>query len=255
MKVSRLSTTPIKGLKLHHPQSVHITDRGVVGDREFFLTDESGDMFSPAKTGELSGFSAVYDEPQSTLTIFENAVVIAQANVKLGEPTCGKFFSTWDIPGHFILGPWEEIFSERLGRPVKMIKAGPERSGTDVGRLTLVSDASFAALQSSAKLSELDGRRFRMNIEVEGADAHDEDTWLNREFTIGTAVIKAGGPVQRCVATTRNPDTGIIDLKTLKLIGDYRGRQESEFGLGFNFGIYAYCIKPGVISVGDKITS
>jgi hypothetical protein len=58
-------------------------------------------------------------------------------------------------------------------------------------------------------------------------------------------------PVQRCVATTRNPDTGVVDLKTLKFIGDYRGRLESEFGLGFNFGIYLHCVNPGIISVGD----
>ena len=34
----------------------------------------------------------------------------------------------------------------------------------------------------------------------------------------------------RCNATTRNPDTGAKDLKTLGLIAEGRGMQPDEFG-------------------------
>lgn len=44
-----------------------------------------------------------------------------------------------------------------------------------------------------------------------------------------------------------------MDLRTLELIGAYRGRQESIFGLGFNFGVYATCVEPGRISLGDPL--
>ena len=47
---------------------------------------------------------------------------------------------------------------------------------------------------------------------------------------------------------------GEVDLRTLTLIGDYRGRQDSVFGMGFNFGVYARCVTPGTISVGDELT-
>ena len=253
MHVATLSTTPIKGFALHHPQSIEVNERGVVGDRDFFLIDESGSMFSTSKTGELPGFSASFDHAKQTLALFENGVALLEEEVRLGEATSGNFFTMWDVAGHEVLGPWDQLFSQRLGRPVKMIKAGPDRSGTDVGRLSLISSRSIQALQESADIAELDPRRFRMNIEISGADAHEEDTWLDQEFTIGSAVIRGGPPVQRCVATTRNPDTGVVDLKVLKLIKDYRGRQESEFGLGFNFGVYGFCLTPGSISVGDNI--
>jgi uncharacterized protein YcbX len=59
--------------------------------------------------------------------------------------------------------------------------------------------------------------------------------------------------VQRCAGTTRHPDSGSVDLKTLSLIGDYRGRQESIFGPGFNFGVYATVVTPGTVSVGDSL--
>ena len=57
----------------------------------------------------------------------------------------------------------------------------------------------------------------------------------------------------RCAGTTRNPDSGHVDLKTLALIGDYRGRQDSIFGMGFNFGVYASVVTKGRISVGDAV--
>ena len=59
--------------------------------------------------------------------------------------------------------------------------------------------------------------------------------------------------MQRCAGTTRNPDSGDVDLRTLQLIGDYRGRQESIFGPGFNFGVYARVIDEGRIHVGDTL--
>jgi uncharacterized protein len=254
MQIATLSTTPVKGFALHHPQSIEVNERGVTGDREFFLVDDAGVMFSTSKTGELPGFSSSFDASAMTLSIYENGTLLIEDEVHLGELASGNFFSIREVQGHLVPGPWEQLFSERLGRAVKMIKAGPDRSGTDVGRLSIISSGSVQALQESAHLTDLDPRRFRMNIEISGIAAHEEDTWFNQEFKVGTAVLRGGGPVQRCVATTRNPDTGVVDLKVLKLIRDYRGRQESEFGLGFNFGVYGYCMTPGTISVGDEVS-
>ena len=251
--VVNLSITPIKGFALHHPGSITVNARGVLGDRDFFLVDQVGDMFSPSKTGELAGCSASYEATENVLTVSSAGEVILQEEIHLGEPVNTKFFSKIEVQGHTVAGNWNEFFSEKLGRSVRLIKAGAQRAGTDTGRLTLIGTESLKALQTSAKLSELDPRRFRMNIEVETAEAHEEDGWFDQEFRIGSAIVRAGMPVQRCVATTRNPDTGIVDLKTLKLIGDYRGRQESEFGVGFNFGIYLHCISPGVITKGDNL--
>jgi uncharacterized protein YcbX len=253
MNVIALTSTPLKGFGLHHPHSIEVTNRGVVGDRDFFLVDQVGDVFSTSKTGELAGYSASYEAIENVLTVSSAGEVILQEEIHLVQPISAKFFSSFEVGGHTVAGSWNEFFSEKLGRSVRLIKAGAERAGTDTGRLTLIGTESLKALKTSAKLSELDSRRFRMNIEVETTEAHEEDGWFDQEFRIGSAVVRAGMPVQRCVATTRNPDTGNVDLKTLKLIGDYRGRQQSEFGMGFNFGIYFHCISPGVIKVGDNL--
>ena len=94
-----------------------------------------------------------------------------------------------------------------------------------------------------------------MNVEISGAAPHDEDTWEGRELRLGEVVLRVGGPVKRCAATTRNPDTGVVDLQTLRMIGATRGRQETpEWGKGFYFGVYAEVLSPGRIHLGDKVS-
>jgi len=94
-----------------------------------------------------------------------------------------------------------------------------------------------------------------MNVAIAGGDPLVEDSWDGRELMLGDAVVRVGGPVKRCAATTRNPDTGEIDLQTLKLIGATKGRQETPmFGAGFYFGVYADVLTPGRIHVGDDVT-
>ncbi len=58
MRVTRLSTTPVKGLALHHPESVRVDETGAVGDRIFFLADAKPSLVSVAKSGALVGITA-----------------------------------------------------------------------------------------------------------------------------------------------------------------------------------------------------
>lgn len=253
MQVTRLSTTPIKGLALHHPMSIDIDEGGAVGDRAFFLIDERGGLFSIAKTGSLVGLSATFDPQSQRLSIMDGDERCAEGLVDLGEPHLANFFGYRDVAGHFAPGPWDDVLSARAGRPLRLVKASDPLGGRDVEPLSLLGQGSIEELGRQSGLDSVDGRRFRMLIEFDGAAAHAEDSWRGRCLRIGSAVIAVGGPVQRCAGTTRNPETGKVDLRTLELIGAYRGRQESIFGLGFNFGVYATCVEPGRISLGDQL--
>jgi uncharacterized protein YcbX len=105
------------------------------------------------------------------------------------------------------------------------------------------------------ELDSVDSRRFRMNVEIAGAVPLAEDTWAGRELRIGDAVVRAGGQVKRCAATTRNPDTGDVDLQTLKMIGALKGREDqAPYGPGFYLGVYAEVLTPGRVAVGDAAT-
>ena len=253
MHVTRLSITPIKGLELHHPDAIEITESGAVGDRLFYLVDDRDTLVSVAKTGGLFGVRADYDDHSGRLSISAHGSLLAEGQVVPGAVHTANFFSYRDVRGHLADGPWNEVFSERVGRRLRLVKADAPNGGVDVEPLTLLGDASTAELARTAGLESVDARRFRMLIEFDGAGPHAEDAWRGRTLQVGDSVIEIGGPVQRCAGTTRNAATGAVDLRTLALIGDYRGRQDSIFGMGFNFGVYARAIRPGRVAVGDEL--
>lgn len=252
MRVTRLSTTPVKGLALHHPESIRVDETGTVGDRIFFLVDPRPSLVSVAKTGALVGITAEYDAASRRLTLREGDTVLAEEEVRLGDHVDSDFFAFRTAPGRIVEGPFAAILSERAGRPLELVQGSDALRGHDVEPLTLLGQGSIDRLSEVAG-EPVDSRRFRMLIEFDGGPEHVEDTWLGTRIQIGDATLIGGGPVQRCAGTTRHPDTGVVDLKTLALIGEYRGRQDSVFGMGFNFGVYARCIVPGEIRVGDDL--
>jgi len=252
MRVTRLSTTPVKGLALHHPEAIRVDETGAVGDRIFFLADPKPSLVSVAKSGALVGITAEYDATARRLILREGDTVLADDEVRLGDDVDADFFDFRTAPGRIVNGPFAAILSERAGRPLELVQGTDLLRGHDVEPLTLLGQGSIDKLSEIAG-QPVDSRRFRMLIEFDGGEPHVEDTWLGKSIQIGDATLVGGGPVQRCAGTTRHPDTGVIDLKTLALIGEYRGRQDSVFGMGFNFGTYARCVVPGEIRVGDDV--
>jgi uncharacterized protein YcbX len=253
MHVTRLSVTPIKGLALHHPTEIDVRRTGVVGDRLFYLVDARDGLVSIAKTGGLVGLRAQYAADSGVLTIVERGEVVAEGVVDRGAVHVADFFAFKQVTGRLAPGPWDEVFSDRAGRPLRLVQADPADPAHDVEPVTLLGAASVRRLSEVAGVPDVDGRRFRMLIEFDGGHPHVEDEWVGRQLRIGSVVLEGGGPVQRCAGTTRNPDTGSVDLKTLALIGGYRGRQDSIFGLGFNFGVYARVVTEGRVALGDEL--
>ena len=68
-RVTRLSTTPVKGLALHHPEAILLLRTGAAGDREFFVIDGRGRLISVWKTGRLVPFRAAHDPRSSRITL------------------------------------------------------------------------------------------------------------------------------------------------------------------------------------------
>jgi uncharacterized protein YcbX len=57
--------------------------------------------------------------------------------------------------------------------------------------------------------------------------------------------------VGRCLITSRDPDTGVVDLPTLDILRDYRRDLDTTEPLPF--GIYGRVLAPGTIRVGDAV--
>ena len=111
------------------------------------------------------------------------------------------------------------------------------------GTASLISRASLDRLAMVAEADSIDARRFRMLIEVDGVAAHAEDAWVGRRVRVGEAVVRFEGHVGRCLITSRDADTGTVDLPTLELLESYRKEFSSTEPLPF--GIYGRVAVPG----------
>ncbi|MFC7596511.1 MOSC domain-containing protein [Terrabacter sp. GCM10028922] len=251
--VARLSVTPVKGLLLHHPDSIELTAQGAVGDRQFYLVDDTGKVQSFTHNPGLAGVRAEYDPASRRLRVTRGDQVLLGGDI---EPTTMVVTDMWGlrtIRSDVVADPvWGTFFSDLVGRRVHLVQA--RESAYDVRPVTLLGTSSVEELARQANRSRVDSRRFRMLIEFSGGEPHLEDSWDGKVLEVGHAVLRGGGPVKRCAATTRNPDSGAVDLQTLRLITSYRGRRDSVLGVGATFGVYADVIEPGRICVGDCMT-
>ena len=89
-----------------------------------------------------------------------------------------------------------------------------------------------------------------MLVEVSGATAHEEDTWIGRTVAIGTARLAITKADARCAITTQDPESGTRDLDTLRSIIAYRGLSPTRKVL---FGVLGDVAVPGRISLGDEV--
>jgi hypothetical protein len=89
-----------------------------------------------------------------------------------------------------------------------------------------------------------------MLFQVGGLEAHGEDLWLKRRLRIGDALVRIRGTVGRCAITTQNPETGVPDFDTLRVLKDYRGLSADD---ELDFGIYGEVVEPGRVRVGDAV--
>ncbi len=102
----------------------------------------------------------------------------------------------------------------------------------------------------AAGSADLDHRRFRPSLLLQGGDPHQEDSWLGGRIQVGTELrLIVAAPDPRCAIITQDPDTGRRDLDLLRLILEYRPSPRNAY-----FGVYGLVEQPGTVSVGDEVS-
>jgi uncharacterized protein YcbX len=248
--VSGLSVTPVKGFRIQQVEEIELGAGGARGDRRFYVIDERGQMRNGKQIGSLHAVLASFSDETGELTFtFSNGRPPVSGRIELGEQIATRFFSR-PREDQLVIGPWANVLSEFTGEPLRLVSTASACDRGERGRASLISRASLERLASVAEVASVDGRRFRMLIEVDGAQAHAEDEWVGRELRVGSdAVIRWLGNVGRCLVTGRDPETGVPTLETLDLLGDYRRDVETTEPLPF--GIYGEVLVPGRIRLGD----
>lgn len=250
--VAGLALTPVKGTRVRGVDSLRLGRHGVRENRRFFLIDEQDAMVNATHLGMLNQLVSDYSDANRRLSITFPDGRVVEGEVHWGEEVTAGFYGQ-PLPARAVAGEFSEAISEHAGQSLRLVEAG-EDGAVDRGAggaISLISRASVERLAAQAGRESVDSRRFRMLIEVEGVGAHEEDRWVGHMFRIGEVALRARGHVGRCVITNRHPESGEIDLQTLKILGTYRRSVDTTEPVAI--GIYGEVLRPGSIRVGDAV--
>jgi uncharacterized protein YcbX len=247
--VTRLNIAPVRSLGLESREEIALGRDGVAEDRRFYVIDAAGRLVDQLTAASMVRVAAWTDPEATVLRLTFPDEHVVEDRVRLGEPVETHVHGRTAV-GHVVEGPWGAELSAHLGRDVRMVRC--DRIGGTRTRhpASIVSDGSLDALGAVLGVGAVDARRFRMLIELEGGDAHEEDTWVGGRIGLGTTVLRISAPVPRCAITTHDPDTGERDLDTLRAIKDYRGQVD---GKDLMFGVWGEVETPGTIRLGDEV--
>ena len=264
-KVSALNYYPVKGLAGVSVEHAEVTPTGLLHDRNFMLVDPEGTFLSQRVVPAMAPLRvAVLGD---SLRISADGADDLEVPIRYdGKRRDVSLFNSWFGAGVVQDPAADEWFSERLGRPMALVRVTPEhdRPGWGVHKgQTGFGDAHALMITSHSSLDGLNERivehggdaipmnRFRPNLVIAGWDeAHTEDRVLRAsagELEFGYACRAI-----RCAVPTVDQATGQkAGPEPTRTLATYR--RQPDYGGGVSFGMKAAVLKPGTIHVGDEI--
>jgi len=234
---------PIKGIgaeRLDHV-GLHV-DRPLPGDRAWAVLEEGGEaahgwrpcrnFLRGAKGPSLMAVTARTAEDEIHLSHPDRP----DLTITPGTQEAAQALFAWLKP----------IYPADRRGPAALVKSPPEgMSDAPFASVSVLNLASLRAL--SQKLGQdLDPRRFRGNLWLDGLAPWEEFDLVGKRLKIGTAELEVIEPIGRCRATEASPDTGRRDAATLTALQDGWGHTQ--------FGVYAMVRRAGRVATGDAVT-
>lgn len=265
--VAALWRYPVKSMLGEELNDAEVTERGLLGDRQFAVLDTATGKVAgaknPRKWGNFLDFSAAYVEPpQLGLELPAVRLTLPDGTAV----TSGQF----DLP---------QILSGVLGRAVALAEArqaGESSGGTaeeywpdlegldfretvtdfdlppgtffDIATVHLLTTATIDRLRALYPQGRFEVRRFRPNIVVATGPEEKgfvEDDWIGHTVAIGDRVrLRVTGACTRCVMTTLPQGDLPKDSGILRTAAEHNH---------VNVGVYAEVITGGAIHRGDPV--
>jgi hypothetical protein len=259
---------PVKSMMGEELNAAEVTERGLVGDRQFAVVDASTGKVAgaknPRKWGNFFDFRAAYVEPpkrgsrlpavrltlpDGTLVTSEHpdlAQVLSQA---LGREVA---FAEAQHNGESSGAQAEEYWPDIEGldhRDTVTEWELPAGTFFDLAVVHLLTTATIERLRALYPEGRFEVRRFRPNIVVStGPDAQGfvENDWIGHTVAIGEEVrLRITGPCPRCVMTTLPQGDLPKDAGILRTAAQHNNA---------NVGVYADVIAGGTTRRGDLVT-
>ncbi|HUW80328.1 MAG TPA: MOSC N-terminal beta barrel domain-containing protein [Acidocella sp.] len=252
MKIESLYRYPVKGLTPEPLASAALTaGRCLPWDRAFALAqgDATLDPANPAWVAKTN-FMCLLRNAQIALlqTRFDDSTGLLGITTPSGEVFCttpltpeGQTALT-NFLIHF-LGPEARYGADNQPPAFRHF---PDHSFCDhkTQVVSLIGLGSLGALETAVGAPR-DKRRFRANIYIGNIAPWAEFDWLGKTLAIGDTRMVVQDRIDRCAATTVNPDTAIRDANPVKEL-------QQNFG-HVDLGIFAEVLSGGEIKPGDEI--
>jgi uncharacterized protein YcbX len=209
---------PVKSMAGERLDSAELTNLGLEGDRRWALVDGT-----PNRAGKL------YTNTQDA-RLMKYGARLAGGGVDVVTPE-GEARRL------------DERFVAELAAAVSRPLTLRDQAGVnfDDSDLLVVNLATVAAFALDAGI-DIDRRRFRANLYLDGLEPEEEVRWVGRRIRAGSAELEVVKRCVRCVVITRDPETTVASPELLRVL-----TQTSDTSMG----VYCRVLTPGVVAVGD----
>lgn len=235
--VVRLWRYPVKSMRGQAVASAAADMRGLIGDRLFAVRDEQGKFGSGKDTRRFRRMDGLLDfaalDPGDPADSRDCAPVLVAPDG-----------ARWPVPS----AEADAAVRAHLRRDDVRVAAEDEVPHHDAAPLHLVTTATLDWFAEALEEVPSDDRRLRPNlvVAVPGGGAFAEDGWAGRRLRVaapGGLVIEVERPTERCVMTNAAQDDLPYSSRPLKSLA----------GRGLLLGVNVRVVRPGRISVGDRL--
>lgn len=246
----RAGFAAVKGTRHLAYDAVPLDGDGALGDRAYCLVDVPArrvlkTVQNPTLVAVTARLGGDQDKRRLDVVLPDGRSAAAEPEPTGETVTCDYWGRP--VPLELLDGPHAALFSEHLGREVRL--AAAPRGGVVFGEpVAVVTTASLRDLADHAGRPDLAGpeqsARFRSTLVVETDEAYAEERWLGREAVVGGVRLRFGVPIPRCAVIDLDPLTGERDGRLLKTLASYRPLNRAGEPA---FGVYARVVGPGTL--------
>jgi hypothetical protein len=211
---------PVKSMAGERLASCQVAETGLVGDRRWALVDGS-----PNRAGKPL---TIREEDQ----LMTYRARLADGGVEVVTPR-GEV-GTMD-------GRMVSRLAAETARPLTLREL--EGGNFDDSPVLIVNLATVAAFGVEARM-QVDHRRFRANLYIDGVAPEEELAWIGRRVAVGGAELEVVSRCERCVVITKDPDTTATTPELLRVLTQTRETR---------MGVYCRVIRPGRVASGDHV--
>jgi MOSC domain-containing protein len=245
--VAGFNLTPVKSTALLQPSEIELSAVGAAGDRRFLFGRLDGTRPSGISKAPLLRIRSEWDRREERLTLkLPDGTVVAGDARPHGAPIAIALHDRSVLARE--IDPAFAAATSTVDDTLTLLRVDePEYAGGQ-HRVSLVGRSSVRAVGTDGGDPDLDPRRFRMLVEVDGLDEFEEDGWSGARVRLGDAVARIGPRIPRCVITMLHPEDAVPDFPTLDVLARSR-----KVGSELLLGLYGDVTVSGTVQRGDAV--